>query len=82
LRFVPIHVRDAATDRLVRRLAAKSGVGLTEAIRTAVEHELERLEAAVPLRERVAAIRRRIAPRLRPADETDKEFFDELSGDA
>ena len=76
-----IHVRDRETDRLVRRLAAKSGMGLTETIRTAVERELQRLETAIPLSERVAAIRRRIAPRLRPADETDKEFFDELSGD-
>jgi antitoxin VapB len=79
---VPIHVRDAETDRLVRRLAAKGGMGLTEAIRTAVEHELARLEAAVPLHKRVAKIRRRIAPRLRPPEQTDKQFFDELSGDA
>lgn len=78
---MPIHVRNAATDRLVRRLAAKSGMGLTEAIRTAVEHELERVEASVPLHERVAAIRRRIAHRLRPAEQKDKEFFDELSGE-
>jgi len=76
---MPIHVRDAATDRLVRRLAAKSGSGLTEAIRTAVEHE--RLDAAVQLSECVAAVRRRIAPRLRPPEQTDKEFFDELSGE-
>jgi antitoxin VapB len=40
---MPIHVRDAVTDRLVRRLAAKSGLGLTEAIRSAVERELDRL---------------------------------------
>ena len=78
---MPIHVRDATTDRLVRSLAARSGVGLTEAIRNAVQHELDRLEAAVPLSERVAAIRRRIAPRLRAPEQTDKAFFDELSGD-
>lgn len=76
-----IHVRDAGTDLLVRRLAARSGVGLTEAIRTAVENELQRIEAATPLHERVAALRRRIAPRMRAAEQTDKEFFDELSGD-
>jgi len=78
---MPIHVRDLATDQLVRRLAAKSGMGLTEAIRTAVENELRRLETATPLPERVAAIRRRIAHRLTDAEQTDKEFFDELSGD-
>jgi antitoxin VapB len=74
---MPIHVR----DQLVRCLAAKSEMGFTEAIRTAVEHELERLETAIPLSERVAAIRRRIAPHLRRPKQTDKEFFDELSGD-
>ena len=79
---MPIHIRDAETDRLVRRPAAKSGRGLTDAIRTAVEHELARLEAAVPLHERVAKIRRRIAPRLRSPEQTDKAFFDELGGDA
>ncbi len=78
---MPIHVRDLATDRLVRRLAAKSGMGLTEAIRWAVERELQRLETATPLHERVAAIRRRIASRLMSAEQADKEFFDELSGD-
>ena len=77
---MPVHVRDAATDRLAPRVAAKSGMGLTETIPTAVEHELERLEAAVPLSERVAAIRRRIASRLRPPAQTDTELFDELSG--
>jgi len=76
---MPIYLRDPEIDRLVRRLAGKSGVGLTEAIRTALEHELERIEQAVPLSERVAAIRRRIARRLRPPPQTDKEFFDELS---
>lgn len=72
------HVRDAETDRL----AAMGGMGPTQAIRTAVEHEFARLEASVPLHERIANIRRRIAPRLRPPEKTDKEFFDELSGDA
>ena len=79
---MPVHVRDLASDRLVRRLAAKSGMGLTAAIRTAVERELRRLETATPLPERVAAIRRRIAHRLKDAEQTDKDFFDELSGDA
>jgi antitoxin VapB len=74
---MPIHVRDPETDRL----AAKSCMGLTDAIRTAVEHELARLEATVPLHDRVAKIRLRIAARLGRLAQTDKEFFDELSGD-
>jgi antitoxin VapB len=78
---MPIHVSDATTDRLAPRLAARSGLGLTEAIRTAVEHELDRLEATIPLHERVVAIRRRIAPRPRADEQTHKAFFDELTDD-
>jgi antitoxin VapB len=36
------HVRDPTTDALVRKLARRRGVGITEAIRQAAENELER----------------------------------------
>jgi antitoxin VapB len=49
-------VRDRETDTLVRELARKRGVGLTEAVRLAVQHELERDEAAILLRERITAL--------------------------
>ena len=78
--FIPFHVRDKHTDSLVRQLAAKQGVSLTQAINIAAQHELERLDALVPLPDRIAAIRRRILPRIVRATQTDKEFFDELSG--
>lgn len=77
---MPFHIRDEATDALVRQLAAKRGVGLTQAINLAVQHELERLELQVPLPARIAAIRRRVAPRVVQTTQTDKEFFDALSG--
>lgn len=44
-----IHVRDPETDSLVRRLARRKGVGLTDAIREAVANELERDEKALSL---------------------------------
>ena len=76
------HVRDEATDALVRELAARRRVGLTEAVNIAVRHELERLEAAeAPLVERIANLRRRIAPRLVEPVLDDKAFFDALSGE-
>jgi len=40
-----LHIRDAETDRLVRLLAERKGVPLTEAIKVAVRNELERDEA-------------------------------------
>ncbi len=76
-----LSIRDAATDKLVRALAKKKGVGLTEAVRLAVGAELSRLDEEQPLRERVAAIRRAILARRRTGERADKAFFDDLSGD-
>ena len=44
-----LHIRDERTDALVRELASKKGVGLTEAVREAVENELAREKRKVPL---------------------------------
>jgi len=76
-----LSIRDAATDKLVRALAKRKGVGLTEAVRLAVGAELSRLDDERPLRERVAAIRRAVVARGRTGERADKVFFDELSGD-
>jgi antitoxin VapB len=76
-----LSIRDAATDRLVRTLAKRKGVGLTEAIRLAVGAELGRLDDEQPLRQRVAAIRRAVLARRRTGERADKAFFDDLSGD-
>jgi antitoxin VapB len=73
-------VRDRETDSLVRELAHKRGVGLTEAVRLAVQHELERDEAAIPLRERITALQKDVLRRPRTGLVADKAFFDELSG--
>jgi antitoxin VapB len=78
---MPFHVRDAATDKVVRELAARTGLSLTDAIRRAAENELSRLgRQKRPLAERV----RKIQARARAYEPTglaaDKAFFDELSG--
>jgi antitoxin VapB len=76
-----LSIRDAATDKLVRALAKRKGIGLTEAVRLAVGAELSRLDNEQPLRERVAAIRRGVVARGRTGERADKAFFDDLSGD-
>ncbi|MEO6716215.1 MAG: type II toxin-antitoxin system VapB family antitoxin [Novosphingobium sp.] len=78
---MPFHVRDAETDTLVRQLAARQHIGLTDAIKTAVQNELKRLDETVPLEERIVVLSREIMARAVPTEQTDKEFFDELSGD-
>ena len=76
-----IHIRDPETDRLARKLAARRGIGLTEAVREAVRHELEREEEKLSLWERTAAIRARIASAPDTGLEADKDFYDWLSGE-
>lgn len=50
------HIKDPATDAAVRRLARLKGKGLTETIREAVESELRRERAKIPLAARLRAI--------------------------
>lgn len=72
------HVRDPKTDELVRRLASRKGVGITEAIREAVEHELAREEVTLSLWERTADLRAEIASWPETGLTADKAFFDEM----
>jgi antitoxin VapB len=70
-----LHIRDSETDRLVRDLAVIKGVGLTEAVKLAVENELRR----APLYERVRPIQERIKAAGATGLEADKAFYDSLS---
>ena len=74
------HVRDKETDALVRELARREGVGLTEAVKRAVGEKLAARKKEAPLHERL----RKIADRLDAYPDTgvtiDKTFYDDLSG--
>ena len=71
-----LHIRDDETERLVRSLASLKRLGLTEAVRFAVENELKR----IPLRDRVRPIQERLAAVPKTGLRADKAFFDELCG--
>lgn len=76
------HVRDRETDAMVRELASKKGVGLTEAVRLAVKAELGRRDTNADERlRRMRAVADKIARRPRTGLKADKAFFDEMSGD-
>jgi len=77
---MPFHVRDDETDKLVRALARRKGIGLTEAVKLAVRNELANEEDRPPLRERLRAIAREIAALPDTGLKADKAFYDELSG--
>lgn len=81
---MPLFIRDAdvtaMADELTRLTKARSK---TEAVRTALRHELERTRTSVPLRQRLARIHEKAA-RIglpNPAFEM-KAYSDEMWGDA
>ena len=78
---MPLYIKDDATADLVARLAKLRGVSKQDAVKIAVQAELDRGAEAVPLRERFAALRR--AHPLPPPTgrAADKAFFDELCGE-
>ena len=73
---------DDATTQLVTELAGLRGISTQDAVRLAVQAELDRAAQARPLRERFAALRK--AHPLPPptGSVADKAFFDDLSGEA
>lgn len=75
-----LHIRDNRTDALVRELAAKKGVGLTEAVREAVANELERETRKVPLSERLKPLLDEVRAMPRTGPKADKAFYDGLWG--
>jgi antitoxin VapB len=77
------HVKDEATDRAVRRLAKLKGKTLTSTIREAVDNEYGRERMRIPLIDRLRPIQDQFASLSRPGGmPADKQFFDDLSGEA
>jgi antitoxin VapB len=78
---MPLYIKDDATAALVAELASRRGLSKQDAVRQAVQAELDRLAEAVPLRERIAAWRKEHPMPPRTGKRADKAFFDDLSGD-
>ncbi len=74
-----LHIRDAETDRLVRLLAERKGIPLTEAVKVAVRNKLERDAGRPGLWERLKPLHARVAVRPSTGLEADKAFFDALN---
>jgi antitoxin VapB len=77
---MPLNIRSEAVNRLAERLAARTRMSKTDAVRTALENELHRLDGAVPLRERLRPLQDRVLRRPATGLEADKAFYDELTG--
>ncbi|MBO6854804.1 MAG: type II toxin-antitoxin system VapB family antitoxin [Marivivens sp.] len=64
---MPLYIRDSSVDDLAEQVRIRLGARTkTDAVRAALQHELERAEAAVPLREKLAVLRSLARERLGP----------------
>jgi antitoxin VapB len=74
-----LSIKDPEADRLARELAARTGETLTEAVVVALRERLARQTGrnrATPLRDELAAIRRRCASLPIVDDRTAEEILD------
>jgi antitoxin VapB len=78
---MPLNIRSEAVNQLAEMLAARMATSKTDAVARALRNELQRLDDAVPLRERLRPVQDRVLSRPATGREADKAFFDELSGD-
>jgi antitoxin VapB len=78
---MPLYIKDDYTARLVDQLARLRGLSKQDAVKIAVQAELDRVTNLIPLRDRFAAARAQY-PLPPPTGElADKAFFDEVTGD-
>jgi antitoxin VapB len=77
------HIKNPETDALARKVAALKKTGLTEAVHTALRHELEREKAKPSLVELGMEFARQVRARSEPHKglPADKAFIDSLYED-
>lgn len=76
-----LNIRSEAVNHLAEALAARTGTNKTDAVARALRNELQRLDDATPLRERLRPIQARVMSRPATGLEADKAFYDDLGGD-
>jgi antitoxin VapB len=78
--IMPLYIKDDTTARLVAQFAKLRGVSKQDAVKIAVQAELDRASEAIPLRDRFAALRQAHKLPSATGNVADKAFFDDLSG--
>lgn len=77
---MPLNIRSEQVNQLAETLAERTQLSKTDAVKTALENELRRLDAKMPLRERLRPLQARVLARPATGHEADKTFYDELGG--
>lgn len=75
------HVRDPKTDTLIREVARRRGVGLTETVKQLASEELEREAKTPTFMEVVRELQDEVAQWPDSGLKADKAYFDWLSGE-
>jgi len=78
---MPLFIKDDVASALVAELATRRGVSKTEAVRLAVQAELNREARTTPSRERLEQFWADHPPPPPTGLKADKAFFDELWGE-
>ena len=78
---MPLNIRNDVVNDLAEALAARTGSNKTDAVARALRNELQRLDDAMSLRERLRPVQARVASRPATGLDADKAFYDELSGE-
>jgi antitoxin VapB len=78
---MPLYIKDDYTAGLVDQLARLRGLSKQDAVKMAVQAELDRAANLVPLRNRFAAVRAQHPLPPPTGERADKAFFDEVTGE-
>lgn len=76
-----LYIRDSSVDDLAEKVRIALGAKTkTDAVRKALQHELERADETIPVRQKLAELRTKARERLGPPvrDIDMKKFMDEL----
>ena len=76
-----LQIRNRRVVDLAAKLAAIRHSTKTDAVLSALENELARIEGETSLAERLKPLQDRVASVPRTGLEADKDFYDDLSGD-
>jgi antitoxin VapB len=76
------HVKDAETDRLIREVARRKGLGLTDTIKQLAAREIEASDHALAeKRTRLSQLQDRVLAAAQTGLKADKAFYDSLYED-
>ncbi|MGE8127349.1 type II toxin-antitoxin system VapB family antitoxin [Methylobacterium sp. NPDC080182] len=79
---MPLNIRSEVVNQLAEKLASRAGVSKTEAVRIALQNELDRREESLTeFLEKIRPIQEALAAYPKTGRKADKTFYDSLYED-